>query len=266
MSVLQQICARRRAVVAEQRTRVPVSRFRESALYAAPTRSLAAALRLPGVRVIAEHKRASPSAGAYGVTRSPTQVARAYEAAGAAALSVLTEPEWFGGELDHLREVRRATGLPLLRKDFIVDPYQLHEAKGAGADAVLLIAAALTVAEAGELRTVAHHLGLEVLLELHDASELEYLEIAPDVVGVNNRNLATLAIDLRTSERLYGALPADVARITESGIATAADARRLLAAGYDGMLVGTQFMRRPDPGAALAGFLREVGATQAAAS
>ena len=258
MSVLQSICDDRRRAVALQRSRHDVVGFRESAYYEAPVRSLRAALQAEGLSVIAEHKRASPSEGDYGQALGPVEIAKAYQAAGASAISVLTEPNRFGGSLDHLTAIRRAVRVPILRKDFIVDAYQLHEAKAAGADAVLLIAAALTLEEATELRTVAHHLGLEVLLEVHGREELEYLSIDPDVIGINNRNLKTLKIDLATSEELYGALPPNATKISESGIATPTDALRMQRAGYDGLLVGTQFMKTAAPGDALAQLLASV--------
>ena len=266
MSVIHRICEEQRALVHRRRREVSLEALREAPRYHGPTHSLAGALRAAPVAVIAEHKRASPSQGSYGVTLSPEAIARGYAEAGACAISVLTEENHFGGSLAHLRAIRACVDVPLLRKDFIVDAYQLHEAKAHGADAVLLIAAALTLDEAHELRTVAHHLSLEVLLEVHDAAELDYLDIGPDVVGVNNRNLRTLNIDLRTSETLAASLPGELVRITESGIGDAAAAARLLRFGYDGMLVGTQFMRTPKPAAALSTFLTDVRERQAAAS
>lgn len=269
MSVLNEICRMRREDVAMQRRRVGLAELREAPAYQAPTRSLSAALRGAAgeLRVIAEHKRASPSTGAYGVEAAPVEIARDYVAAGAAALSVLTEERHFGGSLAHLRDIRAAVDVPLLRKDFVVDAYQLHEAKAAGADAVLLIAAALTLDEAQELRTTAHHLGLEVFLELHAPAELDYLAVAPDVVGVNSRDLATLRIDLATAEAMADALPRGLVCVAESGIRDAGDAARMARAGYDGLLIGTQFMRQPQPGEALARFRRELAAlTESVAS
>ena len=224
-------------------------------------RSLAAALRAgSGPRIIAEHKRASPSEGDYACPASLAEVIEGYTAAGAVALSILTEGERFGGSLEHLRDARKLTYLPLLRKDFIVDEYQLYEAKVVGANAVLLIAAGLSLDDASRFCRKAHELGLEVLLELHEAAELDYLSINPDVVGVNNRDLRTLKIDLRTSEALLAQLPTDLPRISESGIQSAADAARLLGLGYEGLLVGTQFMKTADPGAALSHFLTDTRA------
>ncbi len=223
--------------------------------------SLASALRSgDGPRIIAEHKRASPSEGEYGCPSTLSEVIEGYTSAGAVAISVLTEETSFGGSLQHLREARHLTKLPLLRKDFIVDEYQLYEAKAAGADAILLIAAGLELEEARRFCRKAHELGLEVLLELHGAAELDYLSIGPDVVGVNNRDLRTLDIDLHTSTALLSQLPTDLPRISESGIKTAADAAQLLRLGYDGLLIGTRFMKTDAPGPALGTYLRETSA------
>lgn len=262
MSVLDEINAARRASVARDKERLsPKQLAAQSAAVTRAPISLAAALRAgEGPRVIAEHKRGSPSEGDYGCPAGLSDVVRGYEAAGAIGLSVLTETERFGGRLDHLREARPLVGLPLLRKDFIVDEYQLHEARVAGADAVLLIASGLSAAEAERFCRKAHELRLEVLLELHGEDELDYLRIGPDVVGVNNRNLRTLDIDLATSRRMLHQLPPELPRISESGIKRAADAAELLQLGYDGLLVGTQFMKTPDPGRALATFLAETAA------
>ena len=262
MSVLADINAARRLSVAEAKERLSPKRLAaDVALVRRSPVSLAEALRAgTGPRVIAEHKRASPSEGDYGCPADTSAVVRGYEMAGATGLSVLTERERFGGSLDHLRAAREEVGLPLLRKDFIVDEYQLYEARLAGADAVLLIASGLSLSEAERFCRKAHELQLEVLLELHGEGELDYLSIGPDVVGVNNRDLKTLAIDLATSVAMLPLLPTDLPRISESGIKTAADAAEMIALGYDGLLVGTQFMKTDDPGAALATFLTETKA------
>ena len=262
VSVLDDINARRRLSVAAQKAQRPQAGLElEASRMAREPISLSGALRTcEGPRVIAEHKRASPSEGDYGCPASLSTVVDGYASANATALSILTEGERFGGSLDHLRAARARVALPLLRKDFIVDEYQLLEARLAGADAVLLIAAGLSLKEAQRFCRKAHALQLEVLLELHDESELDYLSIGPDVVGVNNRNLKTLAIDLATSRRMLALLPTDVPRLSESGIKTAPDAAELIALGYDGLLVGTQFMKTDDPGRALANFLAQTRA------
>ena len=262
MSVLEDINRQRRLRLEADKRRLPPHRLAAQAkdVDREPA-SLAAALRSGlGPRVIAEHKRASPSQGDYGCGATVAQVVRGYDRAGATALSVLTEEERFGGSLSHLQEARTLVDLPLLRKDFIVDEYQLYEARLAGADAVLLIAAGLEISEAKQFCRKAHELRLEVLLELHGEDELDYLSIGPDVVGVNNRDLRSLDIDLATSRRMLPLLPTDFPRLSESGIHDPADAAALLRLGYDGLLVGTEFMRSPDPGAALGTFLTETAA------
>ena len=179
-------------------------------------------------------------------------IARGYAAAGAAAISVLTEPAFFDGSIAHLEAVRSAVGLPLLRKDFIVSEYQLLEARAAGADAVLLIVAALAEDALGSLHTRAEGLGLDVLVEVHDERELDRaLGAGARIVGVNNRNLRTLDVDVMASERIAGRIPGDVIAVSESGLKTADDLRRLQQLGYAAFLIGERFMTSPDPGAEL---------------
>ncbi|MEW6321464.1 MAG: indole-3-glycerol phosphate synthase TrpC [Acidobacteriota bacterium] len=208
------------------------------------------------VNVIAECKRRSPSRGVLRAAYDPAAIARGYARAGAAAISVLTEPTFFDGGLAHLRAVRDAVTLPLLRKDFIVDEYQLHEARLAGADAVLLIVAALEDAQLARLRAAAAALGLAVLVEVHDVDELERaLAAGAEIVGVNNRNLRTLEVDVEASRRVAARLPSSVVAVSESGLRTAADIAALQAAGYRAFLIGERFMTAPDPGDALAALL-----------
>ena len=211
--------------------------------------------------MIAEHKRRAPSSGPLGNPPPVETVVGGYERAGAAGISVLTEADYFDGSLEDLRVTRQTVSTPILRKDFTVDPYQIAESAAEGASAILLIAAAIGLVEARDFATYAHDLGLEVLLELHDASELDYLSIEPEIVGVNNRNLVTMRVDLEAGERLFAQLPTGgPVRISESGIHTPAHAARMLAAGYEGLLIGTQFMRTPDPAAALHAFLADTRA------
>jgi indole-3-glycerol phosphate synthase len=204
------------------------------------------------INVIAECKRRSPSRGVLRAAYDPVAIARAYAEAGAAAISVLTEPAFFDGSLAHLSAVRAVVDLPLLRKDFIVSEYQLHEARAAGADAVLLIVAALTPAELKCLHDRATGLALDVLVEVHDAQELWMaVDAGARIIGVNNRNLRTLAVDVRASEAVIARMPADVIAVSESGLRTAADLARLRQLGYHAFLIGERFMTAPDPGAAL---------------
>ena len=213
-------------------------------------------------RVIAECKRRSPSRGVLRDDYDPVAVARAYESAGAAAISVLTEPAFFDGALSHLASVREAVAIPVLRKDFIVDEYQLWEARAAGADAVLLIAAVLDDEALVGLRERAEVLGLAALVEVHDAVELERaIRSGARMVGVNNRNLRTLTVDLDTSVALAASIPDGCVAVAESGLRSPADLHRLAAAGYDAFLIGERFMTAPDPGLALAALLGEATRT-----
>lgn len=220
---------------------------------APPPRDFAGALRGPQVRVIAEIKRASPSAGTIRAGDfDPAQLARAYEEAGAAALSVLTDTRYFSGHLDHLTQARAATELPVLCKDFIYRRYQLYRARAAGADAVLLIVAALPPSDFRDLLQETERVGMAALVEVHRLPELAVaLEAGARVIGVNNRDLTTFAVDLATTEQLAGAVPPDRLLVAESGIQGRADVQRLAAAGVDAVLVGTALMRAPAPGEAL---------------
>jgi indole-3-glycerol phosphate synthase len=216
-----------------------------------------AALSRPDrINIIGECKRRSPSRGVIRADYDPVAIARSYEHAGAAAISVLTEPTFFDGALEHLVTVRAAVEAPLLRKDFIVSEYQLFEARAAGADAVLLIVAALDRHDLHRLLSAARDLGLDTLVEVHDEAELaRAMNVGADVVGVNNRNLRTLAVDVEASELLIAKMPAHVVAVSESGLKTAADLSRLRQLGYRAFLIGERFMAAPDPGALLADLL-----------
>ncbi len=205
-----------------------------------------------GINVIAECKRRSPSRGVLRSEYDPAAIAAGYEAAGAAAISVLTEPAFFDGALEHLRAVRARVQVPLLRKDFIVDEYQLFEARAAGADAVLLIVAALDRRELRALAGRARDLGLAVLVEAHDRDEVAIaVDAGAAAIGVNNRDLRTLAVDTGASLRMVDAIPDDVVAVAESGLRSAEDLRRLQAAGYDAFLIGERLMAAERPGEAL---------------
>jgi indole-3-glycerol phosphate synthase len=208
------------------------------------------------VNVIAECKRRSPSRGVLRAEYDAAAIAGGYEANGAAAVSVLTEPTFFDGSLDDLRAVRARVGLPLLRKDFVIDEIQLFEARAAGADAVLLIVGALEAAEFRRLHARASELGLAALVEVHDASDLPTaLSASPQVVGVNNRNLKTLAVDPAASLAMIDAIPDGVVAVAESGLREREDVRRLRDAGYDAFLIGERLVTRDDPGRALSELL-----------
>ena len=202
--------------------------------------------------VIAECKRRSPSPGVLAERYDPVAIAREYEAGGAAAISVLTEPTFFDGALEHLTAVRAAVGLPLLRKDFIVDEYQLFEARAAGADAILLIVAGLEQDALIALQARAHDLGLAALVEVHDEHELaRAVDAGARIIGVNNRNLRTLTVDVDASYRLVSRMPAGVVAVSESGLQSRQDLERLTAAGYSAFLIGERFMTAPSPSAAI---------------
>ena len=210
--------------------------------------------------VIAECKRRSPSRGVLKANYDAAAVASGYEQAGAAAISVLTEPAFFDGSLDHLVAVRQATSLPVLRKDFIVDRYQILEARAAGADAILLIVAALSPVGLKQLHHAATEAGLDVLVEIHDLFELPVaLDAGASIIGVNNRNLRTLAVDTDVSRRAVELIPDEMIAVAESGLRTADDLNELKAAGYDAFLIGQRFMMTDDPGRALGDLLKGAG-------
>jgi indole-3-glycerol phosphate synthase len=247
--VLSEIVASTRAAVAERMGRVPQTALPQRTV---PLRRFRDALAAPGLSMIAEHKRASPSAGVIRADLELADVVSAYERGGARALSVLTEETRFGGSLDDIVAARAAAQLPILRKDFTVDEYQIHEAHSAGADAVLLIVAALPQAELQHFHAVASGLGLGVLVEVHNRAELERaLAFAPPIIGINNRNLATLQVDLATTFELRAEIPDGTVTVAESGFRTRSEFEQLAAAGVDAVLIGEALMRAPDIEAAV---------------
>jgi indole-3-glycerol phosphate synthase len=254
MNVLDNILASTRTELMQRKRTRPESELRELAL-AAPAgveRGLREALNRPGIGVIAEFKRSSPSAGTLREGADLAEIARAYERSGAAALSVLTEGPNFDGSLDDLRTAREACELPVLRKDFIVDPYQLYEARLFGADAVLLIVAALIPSELRALRELARGLRLDVLVEVHDAAELRVaLDTGADLIGINNRDLRDFSVDVERTFALLDAIPTGMTVISESGIGEPEQLARLQDAGVAGVLVGESLMRAPVPEEAL---------------
>ncbi len=263
--LLETIIAATRRIVEVRQAEEPLAVLAERAA-AMPTRGgrLHAALsRVEGVNVIAECKRRSPSRGVLREDYDPVAIATGYAEAGAAAISVLTEPTFFDGSLDHLRAVRAAVEIPLLRKDFVVSEYQLLEAKAAGADAVLLIVAALRPAALKVLHDHARRHGLDVMVEAHDAGELSIaIDAGARIVGVNNRNLRTLQVDVHASETLIAMMPADVIAVSESGLKTAGDLTRLKAMGYRAFLIGERFMTAAEPGEQLKELLASAAGTK----
>jgi len=253
--LLRTIVAATHRTIATRREREPLAALARRAEPMAPDGArFEAALAAPGrVNVIAECKRRSPSKGVLAREYDPVHLAQAYEKGGAAAVSVLTEPTFFDGSLDHLAAVRAAVRLPLLRKDFIVDEYQLHEARANGADGVLLIVAALEQAALVSLHRAASALGFAVLVEVHDDGEVRRaVDAGARLIGVNNRNLRTLAVDVAASHRLASLIPPGVTAVSESGLTSREDLERLRRDGYRAFLIGERFMTDPDPARAIA--------------
>ena len=258
-SKLTEICARTREYVASCRAKRPMKELAAS-LPGTPARGFVRALRETAASgrpaLIAEIKRASPSKGLIRADFDPPTLARDYEAGGATCLSVLTDRPYFQGADEYLVAARAAVGLPVLRKDFTLDPYQVVEARAIGADAVLLIMAALEDGQAADLEAAALALGMDVLIEVHDEAELERaLRLRSPLIGVNNRDLKTLDVDLATTERLAPLLPPDRLLVCESGVASHADVARMWAVGARCFLVGESLMRRADVAAATAALL-----------
>ncbi|RYY41234.1 MAG: indole-3-glycerol phosphate synthase TrpC [Chitinophagaceae bacterium] len=260
MTILDQIISRKREEVAERKFAATPTELRGLPLFAAPRRSLAYALELPGSSgIIAEFKRKSPSKGAFvHELATPGIVVKAYDEYGAAGISVLTDGPYFGGSLQDLADTRALVEAPLLRKDFIIDAYQLLEARAYGADVVLLIAAVLSPEQVRELSAQAKDLELEVLLELHSERELEHICSDVTMVGINNRNLKDFAVDLDHSVRLAKEIPSGKIKIAESGIQTPDDVLYLRKQGFEGFLIGERFMKDPDPAGAFAAFAGEL--------
>jgi indole-3-glycerol phosphate synthase len=257
VSFLGAILETTRNAVKERKVRIPLDRLRGSALYERTPLSISAALRASSPAIIAEIKRASPSRGVIRHECDPYRIACGYMAAGAAAISVLTEEKYFLGSLRDMEAARSAVSIPVLRKDFILDPYQVHESKSSGADAILLIAAALTPGDLVALRDEARALGMEALVEVHSPGELAPLTGAGlTLVGINNRDLVTFRTDITLSETLGPLLPPGTLGVSESGIRSARDIARLAASGISAFLVGEHFMSADDPGNALAELIR----------
>jgi indole-3-glycerol phosphate synthase len=253
--LLAAIVAATRRITEVRRGREPLAALETRAAAVLPrgSRFEAALGRSGHANVIAECKRRSPSRGVLAQEYEPVAIARQYESGGAAAISVLTEPTFFDGALEHLTAVRAAVDTPLLRKDFIVDEYQLFEARAAGADAALLIVAALDQADLIRLQRRAWDLGLATLVEVHDEDELtRAVDSGARVIGVNNRNLRTLAVDVEASRRLASHIPPGVIGVSESGLKSRRDLEELAAAGYRAFLIGERFMTDPDPARAIA--------------
>lgn len=257
MSILDEIVSNKRREIAAIREEIPVKKLERSIYFSGPTVSMTKYLKRPDlVGVIAEIKRRSPSKGVINQHISVKEISVAYMQGGASALSILTDTRYFGGANEDLTVARRTNLCPILRKDFVVDEYQIIEAKSIGADAVLLIAAVTPTDQIRLLSHLARSLGMEVILEVHSREEIADSPLdCVDIIGVNNRDLKSFQVDVSTSEKLLEFLPAEKVRISESGITGADVARRLRRAGYDGFLVGELFMGSTKPGEACAQFV-----------
>lgn len=266
-SVLEKIVAARRRRLEEVQASIPLESLRKLAEERLDHRDFAAALAGEGLSIIAELKRASPSKGMLRPVYRRREIAESYERAGAAALSVLTEEEYFLGSLNDLTTVRETVRLPVLRKDFILDQYQVYESAAAGADALLLIVAVLGDEDLRSLLTLAGRLQMAALVEVHTEEELDRaLAAGGRIIGVNNRDLKSLAVNLETSLRLGEKIPASCLSVSESGIKTGSDLQQLARAGFDAVLIGEHLMLSEDPGAELATLLESTPAQKAAQS
>jgi indole-3-glycerol phosphate synthase len=250
--ILDEIVRFRREDVARAARATTLRELEQSPTYSAPRRGFAQGLRRDGIAIIAEVKKASPSRGVIRPDFDPVAIAQSYEDAGAAGVSVLTEERYFQGHIDYVAQVRRAVQLPVLRKDFLIDPYQVVEARACGADAVLLIVAILGNRQLVEMLSAANEHGLDTLVEVHDESELERaVAVGAEVIGINNRDLRSFVTTLETAERLRPLVPDGAIPVAESGISAPADIARLRRAGFRAFLIGECLMRASDPGARL---------------
>ena len=258
MNILDTIIARKKEEVAVQKSLVSESALKQMPFYKAPVLSMSSYLTMPGkTGIIAEFKRKSPSKGIINDSATVEAVTAAYSAHGASGLSVLTDTDFFGGSLQDLTAAT-IHETPILRKDFMVDPYQIIEAKAYGAEVILLIAACLSPLQVKKLASVAKDIGLEVLLEIHTQQELGHVCDAVDMVGINNRNLKTFEVDLAHSIALAKMLPAHLPKIAESGISQVSTILELKKEGFNGFLIGENFMKTPDPAAAFAAFVADL--------
>jgi indole-3-glycerol phosphate synthase len=258
MNILEKIIAHKRIEVSENRLNMPVDKLEKKEFFSRPVISLSKSLAGENsTGIIAEFKRQSPSRGVINANADVVNVTTAYAQNGAAALSVLTDTNFFGGSNNDL-EKARINKIPILRKDFIIDEYQIMEARAIGADVILLIAACLTPAEVKRLAAFAKSLGLEVLLEIHNEHELVHISDECDVVGVNNRDLKYFTVDVNQSLDLSDKIPADKVKISESGITDTDTIHMLRSAGFKGFLIGENFMREADPAVAFASFVKHL--------
>lgn len=257
MNILDKIIKDKRKEVILKQSVIPIKQLKKSRLFERETNSLSKSLTQSKTGIIAEHKRRSPSKSVINHNLNVHDVALGYQNAGVSGMSVLTDSKYFGGSLDDLLIARASCELPLLRKEFVIDEYQIFEAKAFGADAILLIAAILTRNEILNFSSRAKNLGMDVLLEVHNAEELlNSLCQTIDMIGVNNRNLKTFSVDLETSKALGGLIPNDFVKVSESGISDIASIKDLKTYGFQGFLIGENFMKTDDPGYNAAQFIK----------
>ena len=259
MNILDKIVVDKRKEVNLRKSLIPIKQLEQSVLFERETMSLAQNLRASNSGIIAEHKRRSPSKSVINQSLNVQDVARGYEDAGVCGMSVLTDVKYFGGALDDLLLARASCNLPLLRKEFIIDDYQIIEAKSYGADVILLIAAILTREEIKQFSELAKNLNLDVLLEVHNEEEL-HKSIMPsiDMLGVNNRNLKTFEVSLKTSKLLSEQIPSEFVKVSESGISSVDAIKELQPYGYKGFLIGENFMKTDNPGQSAKSFINQL--------
>ena len=259
MTILDKIIAYKKREVQARKNAIPADVLKSSAWFDCPPNSLSDALKRSNSGIIAEFKRCSPSKSVINKNAMVHEVIKAYENAGVCGISILTDTHYFGGSLDDLALARNTTKIPILRKEFIIDPYQIYEAKAYGADVILLIAAALDKYQLSNFSTIAKGIGLEVLLEVHNKEELQRsLLPSVDMIGVNNRNLKTFEVSLETSMELSQYIPADFVKVSESGISTPDAVMELKKYGYQGFLMGEHFMKTENPGTSANTFIHSL--------
>ncbi len=258
MNILDKIIAFKRSELECKKKCFPVSKFENSAFFKREMPSFHDALAKPGPSLIGEFKRKSPSNGMININAETEQVARGYEEAGIAAMSIITDMEFFGGADHDLQNVAGFVKIPLLRKDFIVDEYQVVESKSIGASAILLIAAVLSKKEVGALTELSLNLGMDVLFEIHDEKDLEKMSHKIKIIGVNNRNLKTFEVSMDHSRELFSRLPENCLKVAESGFQTYKEVTKLFTTGYNAFLIGGKFMRSKNPGKAAARFMKDL--------
>ena len=259
MDILSKIISKKIDELSQLKRTISISDLESSEFYERNNKSIVSGLIENEISIIAEHKRKSPSRSEINSQKPTEKIINGSQEAGAAALSILTEKNFFNGSNNDILSARKITELPILRKDFIIDEFQVIESKSIGADGILLIAACLDKKQIIKLSELAKSLGLEVLIEIHDLSELDDCCIESiDIIGVNNRNLKTFDVDIETSIGLSSKIPSNYSKISESGISNSNDVKTLIDCGFDGFLIGENFMKTNDPGKALVNFINEI--------